>query len=323
MESPQNKQRSKRVMKFLITGGAGFIGTNLVACLNRIGEHQITVLDNETLGKREHLENLEVTFIKGDIRDRQLLDKIMPGHDVVIHLAADTRVMDSIEKPSFNFDVNVNGTFQLMEAARLAGVNSFVAASTGGAILGEAEPPVHEDMTPHPLSPYGASKLAMEGYMSAFGGSYGLKSVALRFSNIYGPRSFHKGSVVAAFMRQILDDQPLVVYGDGTQTRDYLYVGDLVEGIFAAVEAGVSGVYQMGSGKPTDLNELIRRIEAAVGLSSGELPVNYENFRAGEIRHTWCKVDKARQGFGFTTETSLDEGLTSTWKWFKAQHDNS
>jgi UDP-glucose 4-epimerase len=310
-------------MKFLITGGAGFIGTNLVACLNRIGEHQITVLDNESLGKREHLEGLEAAFIKGDIRDRQLLDRVLPGHDVVIHLAADTRVMDSIENPAFNFDVNVNGTFQLMEAARLAGVKSFVAASTGGAILGEAEPPVHEEMTPHPLSPYGASKLAMEGYLSAFGGSYGLKSVALRFSNIYGPRSFHKGSVVAAFLRRILNGQPLVVYGDGSQNRDYLYVGDLVKGIVAAVEAGVSGVYQMGSGKPTDLNALIKTIEGVVGRSSGDLPVRYEDFRAGEILHTWCKVAKAREAFGFDPKTSLEEGLSETWSWFQEQGTNT
>jgi UDP-glucose 4-epimerase len=306
-------------MRFLITGGAGFVGTNLVEYLNRSGSHQITVLDNESVGRFDHLAGLDVNFIHGDIRERQLLDNLLPGHDAVIHLAADTRVMDSIENPSYNFDVNVHGTFQLLEAARQTGITRFVAASTGGAIIGAAEPPVHEDMPPRPLSPYGASKMTMEGYLSAYEGSYGFKSVALRFSNIYGPRSFHKGSVVAAFMRRALNGKPLTVYGDGSQTRDYLYVGDLVKGIAAAVDAGVSGVYQLGCGQPHDLNDLIRRIEAVMGLSPGELPVRYEDFREGEIIHTWCKVGNARQAFGFSPETSLDEGLARTWSWFQKQ----
>ncbi len=310
-------------MNFMITGGAGFVGVNLIEHLNNSGHTRITVLDNETLGKKEHLEGLQARFVHGDIRDRDLLDRIMPGHDAVIHLAADTRVMDSIEDPTFNFDVNVTGTFQVMEAARQAGIMRFVAASTGGAIIGEAEPPVHEDMVPCPLSPYGASKLTMEGYLSAYAGSYKMKSVALRFSNIYGPRSFHKGSVVAAFMRQALMGEPLIVYGDGSQTRDYLYVGDLVKGIVAAVDAGVSGVYQLGSGQGTDLNGLIRRMEGVMGLARGELPVLYEDFRAGEILHTWCKINKASQAFGFNPETSLDEGLAGTWAWFQQKFRRS
>ncbi len=306
-------------MKFYITGGAGFIGTNLIEYLDRIGGHEITVLDNETLGHRDHLAGLDTNFIHGDIRDRSLLDSTIPGHDAIIHLAADTRVMDSIENPAFNFDVNVNGTFQLMEAARQAGIENIVAASTGGAIIGEADPPVHEEMVPQPLSPYGASKLFMEGYLSAYSGSYRLKSVALRFTNIYGPRSFHKGSVVAAFMRRILGGKPLIVYGDGTQNRDYLFVGDLVKGIVDAVNSGVSGVYQLGSGKSTTINKLIAQIESVTGYAPGELPVIYEDFREGEILHTWGKIDKARSAFKFNPETTLAEGLSKTWTWFQAK----
>lgn len=306
-------------MRFLITGGAGFIGTNLIEHLNKTGGHGVTVLDNESLGHRDHLAGLRADFVHGDIRDRDLLDRVLPGHDAVIHLAADTRVMDSIENPVYNFDVNVNGTFQLLEASRLAGIRSFVAASTGGAIIGEAEPPVHEEMMPRPLSPYGASKLTMEGYLSAYAGAYGMKTTALRFSNIYGPRSFHKGSVVAAFMRRILKGQPLVVYGDGSQNRDYLYVGDLVQGIVDAVDAGVSGVYQLGCGQPTSINGLIALMESAMGASPGTLPVRYEAFRDGEIRHTWCRIEKARAAFAFNPATPLAEGLAGTWKWFQEQ----
>lgn len=306
-------------MRFLITGGAGFIGTNLIAYLNKSGNHQITVYDNEILGSRDHLADLNADFVHGDIRDRKLLDHILPGHDAVIHLAADTRVMDSIENPVFNFDVNVNGTFQVLEATRQADIDVFVAASTGGAIIGEAEPPVHEEMVARPVSPYGASKLMLEGYLSAYAGSYNLKSTALRFTNIYGPRSFHKGSVVAAFMRRILKKKPLIVYGDGSQKRDYLYVEDLVKGIVAAVDSKVNGVYQLGSGRPTSINELIATIERVVGFSPGELPVKYENFRDGEILHTWGRIENARKAFGFDPQTPLKKGLAETWAWFNGQ----
>ena len=158
--------------------------------------------------------------------------------DAVVHLAADTRVIDSIADPTRNFDVNVAGTFGLLNLMREVGVPRLVNASTGGAILGEAPPPVHEEMAPRPASPYGAAKASAEAYCSAFAASYGLDAVSLRFSNVYGPLSFHKGSVVAAFMRRILDDQPLVVYGDGSQTRDYVFVEDLCDGIVVALNSG-------------------------------------------------------------------------------------
>jgi UDP-glucose 4-epimerase len=191
-----------------------------------------------------------------------------------------------------------------------------VAASTGGAILGDVEPPVHERMAPEPTSPYGASKLMLEGYLSAFASSYGLSTCALRFSNIYGPRSFHKGSVVAHFYKRILAGEPLVVYGDGSQARDFLYVGDLVEAIRAAMESDALGAYQLGSGEPTTVNELLELMREVVGR---ELPVQYEDFRPGEVRRTWCDITKARASLGFDPRTPLVEGLRVTWEWFQAQ----
>jgi len=303
-------------MNILITGGAGFVGTNLVAKLARNPGHSILVLDDESLGKREYLaEFRDVEFVRGDIRDGDCLRQVLAGRDVIVHLAADTRVMDSISDPSKNFSVNVSGSFELLQCAREAGVRKIVNASTGGAILGEVEPPVHEGMVASPLSPYGAAKLAVEGYMSAFSGSYGMNAISLRFSNLYGPRSYHKGSVVAAFYKDLLACRPLTVYGDGSQRRDFLFVEDLVDGIEQAMTSDVTGVFQLGSGRPTSLNELIDAIRGVVG-SAIDVEVDYKEFRQGEIHSTWCDIGRAREAFGFDPSTSLAEGLQRTWDWF-------
>ena len=299
----------------LITGGAGFIGRHLADYLTR-QDVTVSVIDNESLGSRKHLDLDRVRFVPGDLRDTEDLRAALEGQDAVVHLAADTRVMDSIENPAFNFANNVVGTFNLLELCREQGVGRIVAASTGGAILGEVEPPVHEEMAPRPTSPYGASKLMMEGYLSAYSSSYGVSSCALRFSNIYGPRSFHKGSVVAHFFKRILSNEPLVVYGDGSQTRDYLYAGDLVRGIWAALASGAEGAFQLGTGRPTTLNELLETMRTVTGR---RLQVEYQDFRAGEVRDTWCQIDRAREAFGFDPRTSLEDGLTATWNWFAAQ----
>jgi UDP-glucose 4-epimerase len=300
----------------LITGGAGFIGRHLADHLLGRGDLAVTVIDNESLGDRKHLDLSRVRFIKGDLRSRDDLRPALEGQDVVVHLAADTRVMDSIENPGPNFESNVVGTFNLLELCRELGVQRIVAASTGGAILGDVEPPVHEEMAPQPTSPYGASKLMLEGYLSAYASSYGLSTCALRFSNIYGPRSFHKGSVVAHFYKQVLAGERPVVYGDGSQTRDYLYVADLVEAIRVAMASDVCGPYQLGSGHGTTLNQLLEGMRTVTGLP---IEVEYADFRAGEVRDTWCRVDKARADFGYDPTTTLEEGLRLTWEWFDAQ----
>lgn len=303
--------------KILITGGAGFIGRHLADHLLSRGDVEVTVIDNESLGERRHLDLDRVRFVPGDLRDPDQVRAALAGQDAVVHLAADTRVMDSIEDPANNFDHNVRGTFTLLEACRELGVARVVAASTGGAILGDVEPPVHEAMAPRPTSPYGASKLMLEGYLSAYSSCYGVSGCALRFSNIYGGRSFHKGSVVAHFFKQILAEEPLVVYGDGSQTRDYLFVGDLVEGIWSALASDVEGAYQLGTGRPTTLDELIAAMRVVTGL---DLEVEYRDFRAGEVRDTWCGIDKARAGFGFDPATTLVDGLGETWGWFRSAH---
>ncbi len=303
-------------MKLLITGGAGFIGTNLIARLNELGGFKVTVLDNESLGRRASIADYGVRFIAGDIRNIDDLRGAIRGQDTIVHLAADTRVMDSIENPQHNFETNVVGTFQLLQVAREFGVERIVNASTGGAIIGEAEPPVHEEMVARPLAPYGASKLAVEGYLSAFAGSYEMNTVSLRFSNVYGPFSYHKGSVVAHFMKCIMAGEPLVVYGDGSQVRDFLFSVDLADALAAIVATDARGVYQLGSGRPTTVNELIDLIrKVAAGV---EFTVKYEDARPGEVHATWCDVTQARRDLAYDPQTSLQDGLARTWRWFQA-----
>lgn len=304
---------SRRV---LVTGGAGFVGSNLIQNLARQGGYDVSVIDDESLGSPDAIRPFVNRYEKGDIRDKALLKEVLSDRDTVVHLAADTRVMDSIADPGHNFEVNVVGTFGLLQEARKANISRFINASTGGAIIGEAEPPVHEEMPARPLAPYGASKLAAEGYCSAFEGAYGLSIASLRFSNIYGPLSFHKGSVVAHFFKRILKGLPLTIYGDGCQTRDYLFVGDQAEGIRRAIDSSACGVYQLGSGQPTSLNELVALMREIVGTGF-PVDVIHDDFRAGEIMHTWCDISKATSTIGFSAPTSLRKGLVSTWNWFR------
>ncbi len=306
--------------RILITGGAGFIGSNLITYLEDKSDYAIAVLDNESLGHRDVLSAFDIEFHAGDIRDESVLEKAMTGVDTIIHLAADTRVIESIENPAHNFDVNVVGTFKVLQSARKLGVKRVINASTGGAILGEATPPIHEDMVAKPLAPYGASKLSAEAYCSGFHGAFGLQTVSLRFSNVYGPLSFHKGSVVAHFFKQILNGDPLTVYGDGNQTRDYLFAGDLVKGVHNVIESDSTGVYQLGSGKGVTLNDLITEIRDVVGPDYS-FDVNKADWRDGEVRQSWCDISKARREFNFEPATPLWEGLHQTWQWFLANQN--
>jgi UDP-glucose 4-epimerase len=302
--------------RVLITGGCGFIGSNLIELLRTHDNCEIRVLDNESSGSKSDVAQFDVDLICGDITDATDVAAALKGVDMVVHLAADTRVLDSIAAPEHNFRTNVAGTFNILSRMKDAGVTRIVNASTGGAILGEVEPPVHEEMAASPLAPYGASKLAAEGYCSAFSGAYGFSATSLRFSNVYGPRSYHKGSVVAHFFKQITAGKELVVYGDGTQTRDYVFVGDLCEGILLAMQSGQSGVFQLGTGIATTINELIDQFRILLGHEF-QINVRYEPFRAGELRNTWCDIEKSRRAFGYDPQTRIASGLARTWSWFR------
>ena len=305
-------------MRVLITGGAGFIGSNLVEHLSATDLYELVILDDLSAGQGPPHLPRGIDFIHGDFTDSAITAVALRGVNAVVHLAALPGVIDSIERPGPSFEINVAGTFQLLDLARRAKVDRFINASTGAALLGEVAPPISESMAPGPLSPYGASKLAAEGYCSAFAGAYGLPCVTLRFSNIYGPRSGHKKSVIAAFIKNVIRRKPLIVFGDGTQKRDYLYVGDLVQGIGLALRRDLTGAYLLGSGNATSLLQLLTALRT---ITDCNFEIWYESPRSGEVHTTWCDTSKAARELRFRAPTNLEDGLSQTWRWFVANEN--
>jgi UDP-glucose 4-epimerase len=239
--------------------------------------------------------------------------------DVVVHLAARTTVQESIDQPLATFSENVVKTQYVLEHLRLRAPEAkFVFASTGGAIIGEHDGAINEQVNPRPLSPYGASKLAVEGLLSAYQGSFGLRSASMRFSNIYGPNSRRKGSVVAAFCKQIARDNTVRVNGDGMQTRDYIYVADVAEAITRVIETpDATGVFQLGTGKATSINELAS-IFRAVQADNPPRIVAAPPLR-GEVRHNCCDITRIRTELGFEPQWALEDGVRATLNWFAAE----
>jgi UDP-glucose 4-epimerase len=300
-------------MKLLVTGGAGFVGSNLVSHLSKTGSYDIVVLDNFSVGQKFMgiLDNVQV--IRGDFTDRTTLTQALFGVDAIVHLAALSGVIDSIDNPIPSFKTNVEGTVNLLELARQANLKRFINASTGGAIMGEVIPPISEEMPPSPLSPYGASKLAIEGYCSAFSGAYGMSCVNLRFSNLYGPISAHKKSVIAMLIKKAISKEMINIFGNGMQTRDYLFIGDLVTAIHNLLQSDASGTFQLGSGVGTPLLSVLGMVQ---DLAKDPLNVQFLPSRAGEIHNTWCNIDKAKRMLGYSAPTILETGIKKTWDWY-------
>ena len=300
-------------MKMLITGGAGFVGANLVRLLLEQG-YQVRILDNFSAGRREYLTNLNLELLEGDILDSEAVDRAVTGVAGIVHLGAQTGVPGSLADPRRDCEMNVIGTLNLLEACRHAGVGRFVFASSN-APLGRQSPPATEDKAPLPISPYGASKLAGEGYCLAYHGSWGLGTVVLRFANLYGPFSAHKKSVVAKFFKDILAQGQITIEGDGQQTRDFIYVGDLCQAILLALQSDISGeVFQIATGVETSILDLATRIEAMLG--SG-VKMQYDPPRQGDIRKNYSDITKARDILSWSPALGLEEGLRETWRWFQ------
>jgi len=291
-------------MRAVVTGGAGFIGSNLVDALLARGD-AVTVVDNLSTGKREQVDPA-ATFVEADIRDGFEVDA-----DVVFHLAAQADVNTSVQRPEYDADVNVVGTVRVLEAARRAGAR-VVFTSTGGAIYGECLEPARESAERRPLSPYGTSKLAGEEYLATWNRLHGTANVVCRLANVYGPRQLPslEGGVVAIFLDRLRDDRETTIFGDGEQTRDFVFVGDVAAALLAAPRG--DGVYNVGTGVRTSVNELHRLCAEVVGAE--QEPV-HAAARPGDLRDSVLDPGRAERELGWRPGRSLAEGLAATWDW--------
>ncbi|MFL5915875.1 MAG: NAD-dependent epimerase/dehydratase family protein [Gaiellaceae bacterium] len=297
-------------MRAMVTGGAGFIGSHLVDALLARGD-EVHVVDNLATGSRENLASA-ATLHELDIRDEALEElAARMGPQVVFHLAAQADVGTSVERPAFDAEVNVIGTVRVLEAARAAGAR-VVFTSSGGAIYGECERPAREDDDLQPLSPYGASKLAGEEYLATWNRLHGAGHVACRLANVYGPRQLAslEGGVVAIFLDRLRDGQETVIFGDGEQTRDFVYVGDVVAALLAAAAAPVGGVYNFGSGVATSIREVHQRCAEAAGA---EQEPRFDAARPGDLRQSVIDPSRAARELGWDPEKTLAAGLAETW----------
>jgi UDP-glucose 4-epimerase len=306
-------------MRCLVTGGAGFIGSNLVDALLARGD-EVTVVDDLSTGRRSNLDDALAAgaeLAEIDIRDAAELAKLASERrpEAVFHLAAQIDVRKSIADPDFDASINVGGTANVLEAARAGGSGRVVFVSTGGAIYGEGEGqqlPLDEDAPIAPMSAYGQSKYAAEGYMALYERLYGLSSISLRLGNVYGPRQDPLGEagVIAIFCGLLRSGGLPTVFGDGTQTRDYIYVGDVVEAALAAAGSQATGAINVGTGKETSVLELVEAL-ARLGGSENFKP-EFAPARAGEVQRISIDTARAERELGWRATTDLDQGLRLT-----------
>lgn len=303
-------------MRAIVTGGAGFVGSHVVEALVARGA-EVHVVDNLATGSRENVAST-AELHELDIRN-ETLEQLVRGlePEVVFHLAAQADVGTSVDRPAFDAEVNVVGTVRVLEAARAAGAR-VVFASTGGAIYGECERPAREDDEPRPLSPYAASKLAGEQYLATWNRLHGTRHVACRLGNVYGPRQLPKleGGVVAIFLDRLRDGRETEIFGDGSQTRDFVFVGDVVDALLTAAAAPGAGVYNVAGGVATSVAELHRLCTAAASV---EQQPRFAPARPGDLQDSVLDTSRTAQELGWRAGTALAAGLALTWDWVRAQ----
>lgn len=302
-------------MKALVSGGAGFIGSHIVDRLLHDG-YDVWIVDDLSTGKKENV-NRKAEFIEMDIAEPGLCDALkVVKPEIVFHCAAQIDVRKSIDDPIADARVNIIGTINLLEACRAWQSKKVIYSSSGGTIYGNVDEPATEDFPVLPLSPYGVAKLASEHYLRCYSEWHGLKFTVLRYANVYGPRQdpFGEAGVVAIFSNKMLSGEIPVVYGFGKMIRDYVYVGDVVEANMAGIKKGDGKILNIGTGRPTSVNELFNII--ADVLSFQEKPV-MKSARDGELKSNFLSYGRAKEVLGWEPRVSLEEGLKATTDWFK------
>lgn len=305
---------------YLVTGGAGFIGSHIAEALVKRGE-RVRVFDNLMTGKRENLAHLagKVEFIEADIRDYSSIRQALDGVSIVYHEAAIPSVPRSVAEPQLNHDANVNGTFNVLMAARDAGVKRVIFAASSSAYGDTEVLPKVETMLPNPLSPYAAAKLVGELYCQTFTQVYGLETVALRYFNVFGPRqdptSPYSG-VISKFVTSLLNNQAPTIFGDGEQSRDFTYIANVVDANLRAAEApeAAGQVMNLGIGERITLNQLFDELQKIIGTT---LKPNYEETRAGDVRHSLADIARAEKLLGYRPLVGLAEGLKHIVDWYR------
>lgn len=302
--------------KYLITGGAGFIGSHIAEYLSKKG-NEVTILDSLRTGFENNLKGLNVNFVKGDIRDTELLYKLAKGTDSIFHLAALVSVPESLLKVKECIDINASGTINVLEAAK-QNENCKVILSTSAANYGDNPVlPKVETMVPEPMTPYSITKLDGEFYLKMYSDQFNVETTSLRYFNVFGPRQDPKSAYAAAvpiFINNALQNKPITIYGDGLQTRDFIYVKDVVRANVMASEKG-NGTFNVALGNSTSILELAQRI---IKLTSSKSEIKFLEERAGDIKHSRADVTKFKE-LGFTPKYSLDKGLEETIAFYHNQ----
>ena len=306
-----------RDKKILITGGAGFIGSNLAEIL--LKDNEVTVLDNLSTGRKSNLDDLYVDFMQGSITDLELVKKLCKGMDCVFHIGALPSVPRSIEDPELVHNVNVNGTLNVLMAARDCGVGKVVFAASSSAYGDSPTLPKVESMPPSPLSPYAVTKLAGEYYCKVFYEVYGLPTASVRYFNVYGPKQdpgSDYAAVIPIFVSRLRNNQPPIIYGDGEQTRDFTYVKDTVNGTILAAESERANgeIINIAGGRRISLNELASRLKNILGV---DIENEYAEERPGDVKHSLADISKAERLMNYRPVHALDEGLAETVEYMR------
>ncbi len=303
-------------MKILVTGGAGFIGSTIVDKYIDAG-HRVWAFDNESSGRRSQV-NPKATFVRGDVRNLGALQKLFARHkfDVVNHHAAQIDVRRSVEDPAFDAQVNIIGILNLLKLSKDNKVKKFLFSSSGGTVYGECKRAADESFPEIPLSPYGVAKLASEKYILSNAALYGQKFTIFRYANVYGPRQDPHGEagVVAIFSRRLLSGQPITIFGDGKQSRDFVFVGDVARASLLGLTKAENQIVNIGTTQATSVNDLYRRMARIVGEIR---PAKHKPARNGELRRSLLAVGKAKRVLSWAPGVTLDEGLSQTIEFFR------